>query len=1161
MAEPSIPDFLELLGNSRLLTDAQLESLRKQIDAKPQSAASLAKTLVRQSHLTEWQARQLLKGQAGFVLNHYRLLNPIGRGGMGHVFRGLDAKTNDVVAVKVMARKLTSNQTLVSRFRREIRATSRLNSPYVVRTLDAGRVGKVDFMVMEFVNGDQLDRIANRLGRVPVGLACEIVRQVAEGLQHAHDHEMVHRDIKPPNIMVHWDESGHGTAKLMDMGLVLMMSDDITEQSVTRAGQVMGTPDYMSPEQGWDTTKVDIRSDIYSLGCTLFRMLTGKIPFTGSNPLQVLSQRLQRDAPSVLTVCDDIPEAVAAVVSKMTRRDPNERYQTPAEVAAALREFGEPLERQAFQIAAQLATNDPDADISEPKSDEDVDEADFSYRQFLTEVESGSAVNLMLTTDSNIDVSSATLPALDLNVEPESPLHKRTRTGPKRGQKAGVVVMIVSVIVIACAAAFVMFRDTDTLVAGSNNSGKSKAVESSSGRFLQLEPPPATAGETWTFKPETEIKAKSGAVVIQLGDSAPDGMQVDESTGELNWEVPIDKAPGAYAFTLSMLHEFSGKKKTLSETELTVHVMAGTVPVKMADDRTFQLDAESPFITSVAVPPSIISNKALSYQFVGEPPRTLRLDRENGTLEWKPRVRDLGRHDVTVAVFDGDSTKPLDQQTLTLLVLPSKIDHVLPRLPQQSATAGMPFRYRFPAPVLARAPQVEASRMIGLTDASPEGMEVSTDGRELIWDVPMDAAGIVEVPLTASLQFPRGGRSLKLNGTAILKIDVTSASPTAVPNTLPDADAIAAALAEVRETYKSRLAAARTSAQRMTLARQFMELTTHAKPGPGDAALLQLIEEDLATRSRAIDVLFDVAQIRAARYGIEETATSQQIVDLFRRTALDADQQDRTVEHALRLAHQTATNNNYELAAGLLDIANSLLRGTAGQGPAAMLSGDAAEAAKLAQELSRSAEGATSEIKRKELIRLLDRWQFEPVFQSTDGLNFFTVAQTGTSQLNSRDFWKIRDGLISLEGVTQQAAVGFLQPVETSDRFVVRFEVLPATTSIQFIFGAQGTGQTDFIAFGAILDSTAPGRIMDIRNRTTVADPNTTARLHTDRANSAEVVVDGPNVAARMNGMTISQAQIPELTPGKIGLSANFGTPEPKVAIRNMRILWLPAAQ
>ena len=281
--------------------------------------------------MTEWQASQLLKGQTGFVLQQYRLLNPIGKGGMGHVFKAQRSDTDDVVAIKVMARKLKSNQTLVSRFRREIRASARLDSPHIVRALDAGQVGSTDFLVMEYVNGDQLDIILDRIGALPTGIACEIARQAAVGLDHAHAHQMVHRDIKPGNLMIDWNDDDSGTVKVMDMGLVRLNSDqDTDEETVTKAGQVMGTPDYMSPEQGWDTSTVDIRSDLYSLGCTLFKMLSGDIPFKGTNPLQVLSQRLQRDAPSVQTVREDVPNPVAAVVSRMTARDPAARYPEPA---------------------------------------------------------------------------------------------------------------------------------------------------------------------------------------------------------------------------------------------------------------------------------------------------------------------------------------------------------------------------------------------------------------------------------------------------------------------------------------------------------------------------------------------------------------------------------------------------------------------------------------------------------------------------------------------------------------------------------------------------------------------------------------------------------------------------------------------------------------
>lgn len=468
MAELSLTQFVETLSVSGLLTAAQLSTLKKQLINNSLSAAQLAQILVRQKHLTEWQAAQLLKGQSGFVLQQYRLLYPIGRGGMGQVFCARNTQAADgqpaLVAVKVMARKLTSNETLVSRFRREIRATSKLNSPHIVRTLDAGRVGKVDFMVMEYVNGPQVDQMASRYDRLPANVACDIVRQAAVGLQQAHEHQMVHRDIKPGNLMVHWDKSGLGIVKLMDMGLVLVLSDSGHEANVTRAGQVMGTPEYMSPEQGWDTAKVDIRSDIYSLGCTLFRLLTSQLPFTGTNPLQVLSQRMQRDAPSVQSVCDDIPDDVAEVVSRMTRRDPDARYQTPADVVAALSSISQPLTKAVLQTipatsrstaaASGEAVSGAGSSDSGTQNTRPADSQDGTYQQFLKEVQEASDVELLLATDPSDGISAATLPVFSVQETSSSPGRSTSVTSRRPSSRVQPLVFSgcgIAVVLIAAA--------------------------------------------------------------------------------------------------------------------------------------------------------------------------------------------------------------------------------------------------------------------------------------------------------------------------------------------------------------------------------------------------------------------------------------------------------------------------------------------------------------------------------------------------------------------------------------------------------------------------------------------------------------------------------------------------------------------------------------
>ncbi|MEZ6060445.1 MAG: serine/threonine-protein kinase [Planctomycetaceae bacterium] len=460
MAVVQTSDFMAGLQQSRLLRDSELQALRTRLSKsrKEISPDQLAQKLVEKRLLTPWQATQLLKGQKSFSLQQYQLRDTIGRGGMGHVFQARDTETGRVVAIKLMARSLVSNEALVTRFQREIKASARLNSPHVVKAINAGKVGETDFLVMEYVNGEQIDHIAARLERLPIGLACEIIRQTAVGLQHAHECGMVHRDVKPSNLMINWDSEGIGTIKLMDMGLVRLTEDE-EDRSVTRAGQVMGTPDYMSPEQGWDTSKVDIRSDIYSLGCTCFRLLTGSVPFSGANPLQVLSQRLQRDAPSIAGVRGDVPPELAAVVSRMTMRDPAARFQSPAEVAAMLAPLCSPLTRMALAAATGPAATSPDRTETPVDSRSDTGDFDGTYHQFLRDMQDGADVDLAADTLPSRDQSAVTLPALKVDESSYVASSRRIRrTGPRRGQLAGFILMGVATLVLVAVAVFLWMR-------------------------------------------------------------------------------------------------------------------------------------------------------------------------------------------------------------------------------------------------------------------------------------------------------------------------------------------------------------------------------------------------------------------------------------------------------------------------------------------------------------------------------------------------------------------------------------------------------------------------------------------------------------------------------------------------------------------------------
>ena len=283
--------------------------------------------------------------------NHprYRIVEQIGKGGMGEVYRSEHKLMNRPVALKLINSQLVIHPQGVERFRREVQAAARLTHPNIVTAFDAEQAGDVHFLAMEFVEGTDLATVVLDRGPLPVDEACECIRQAAEGLQHAHEQGMVHRDIKPHNLML----SPDGQVRILDFGLASFATEsalidneatgdlvaDTATRHLTALGSVMGTPDYIAPEQARDAHSADIRADIYSLGCTLYYLLGGQPPHKADSIVEKLKAHAEHVPDAIEAIRADVPEDLAEVIRRMMSKDPAERFQTPAEVAAALAPF------------------------------------------------------------------------------------------------------------------------------------------------------------------------------------------------------------------------------------------------------------------------------------------------------------------------------------------------------------------------------------------------------------------------------------------------------------------------------------------------------------------------------------------------------------------------------------------------------------------------------------------------------------------------------------------------------------------------------------------------------------------------------------------------------------------------------------------------------
>ncbi len=372
MKQLSVSTFLETVERSGLVDKSRLAQSLCTLERQSGSTA-VSDSLVVSSHLkqsgllTDWQSRQLLEGRhAGFFLGKYKLLDHLGTGGMSSVFLAEHEVMRRRVAIKVLPKTRVHDSSYLARFHREARAVAALDHPNIVRAFDVDHEGDIHYLVMEYIEGADLKTLVEREGPLDYRTAADYIRQAAEGLGHAHQAGLIHRDMKPANLLVDLK----GTVKILDMGLA-RFSDDI-DASLTHDHdeRMLGTVDFLAPEQALDSHLVDPRADLYSLGCTLYFALTGQPPF----PVGTLAQRVimhqSKDPAAITEKRPDAPPELVAICRRMMAKSLGGRYQSAAEVAQTLRQWASEYEEGAKRPAARPRTGDSGELTLAPLDDE-----------------------------------------------------------------------------------------------------------------------------------------------------------------------------------------------------------------------------------------------------------------------------------------------------------------------------------------------------------------------------------------------------------------------------------------------------------------------------------------------------------------------------------------------------------------------------------------------------------------------------------------------------------------------------------------------------------------------------------------------------------------------------------------------------------------------
>lgn len=340
-------DFLALLEKSRLLTREQYgDAVRTHGLADMPTPEDVANALVAQKVLTRYQANRLSDGsRRGLFIDDYRIIEILGSGGMGYLYAAEEPQTGWKVALKVLSDRYRQDRGMLSRFRLEAEAGLKLAHPNILRTKALKRsqdiYGVIHYMVMELVKGVSLhELLVMRKRTLPWRQACDVVCQTATALHYAHEQGLVHRDVKPENLLIRSD----GAVKLLDFGLAMIEHSEAEFSLAAILGQnCLGTADYIAPEQSLDSLHVDRRADIYSLGCTFYFLVTGRVPFPAESIAKKLEGHRREKFTPVHELNSALPERVSKIIQKMMAKQPKNRFQTAAELCHYLQPMAERL--------------------------------------------------------------------------------------------------------------------------------------------------------------------------------------------------------------------------------------------------------------------------------------------------------------------------------------------------------------------------------------------------------------------------------------------------------------------------------------------------------------------------------------------------------------------------------------------------------------------------------------------------------------------------------------------------------------------------------------------------------------------------------------------------------------------------------------------------
>ena len=951
-----------------------------------------------------------------------------------------------------------------------------------------------------------------------------------------------------------WPTAAAPLVKIIDMGLV-RSTRQVDNNGVTRDGQAMGTPDFMAPEQALDAQQADIRADIYSLGCTLFRMITGEVPFKGINAVKVLLVRCQNEPPQLVDKVPDIDPAINKIVLKMMAREPDDRYQTPIEAAEALAAVAEVPIQDDLKSLIDAADSMASKKTLQP--------VDVNLDQFLNALAGGDAD---LISESSYDIATppsefivtapdfgpAATPAMGSRISSSRSFGSRTSAGRSAVRSKGrgklLAIGLCSAAMLAIVGGlWAINRRPKTPTVNATRTTPPTVVTEDQGAEEEPEVTPprsvlsamdsyrgnTTRTISFSVRPDDFLNADD-QVVYKIDNADNAEAKVDPSTGQFQWSPDSSTPAGDYNFTVSAR---TVEDEVIDEPVSFVVKLTSQYSITIGEisDQTVEAGQTARVVIPYSGPPG----QAIVAHITCDTIDGFQMPIRSRIFTWETSPKHVGTHTFKVQILSRDDKETVALSDFNITVVAPKQPLAI-EVAEQTATVGQPFVLQ----AKTAAGRIDPAKTIFRLNSGPGGMVLDASQKQIEWTPAADDVGTHKVRINLR---PTSAPD-QLVAIAEFEIVVMPAEKVS-SSSIPSAEEVAAAREKIESIYKRELSGARSLIARRELSMKLFDLGTETQ-GAQSYVLLEMAR-DMAVRGR--DYLAAIHCIRElqADFGVDASVLIAESLKGLRTREIDATDRQLFPELLCQQIGEAIKDQNWEAADEFIKQIRSIATIERDNDLRTVVNRMSELATAMQPQDQIPPDQTTADLAKNELHELLDKFAFQPIFMTQSRFTFLNHS-TGDIPDRGRSLWVHKNGRMSLKSESPVTS-GYLDQANQFTNYVLRMDLGPSSNTGKLIIGAlPENGQVQ--AFEIDLSNNQFGVVRPTGSADVIARPKNPVSRTPNRWDHIEVEVKDATMILRFNGRVIVETALSRAAVGLIGVDVQLPGKNSRFHVRNVRV-------